>query len=172
MRNSTIRFILLLLAAAALVTLFALRFNRETSTPSVPTVVSAGHEFQRLRISDLHGQYVLVNFWDSRNAVSRIASAEYDLWVKHHPSKDVTLVQVNTDDDRALWSEIVNHDRFDPATQFHLTSAEVRGIEAESYRPADGHSSYLIAPDGKIVARNPSVEALNSIIPNGSLAKR
>ncbi|MDE6556505.1 MAG: hypothetical protein K2K55_06025 [Duncaniella sp.] len=167
MRN-TIRFLIALIVAGVFVTLFIKRLDKTESQTQekMPTVITAGNEFTSLDINQLRGRYVLVNFWDSQNAVSRIATAEYDRWSRLHPAADLALVQVNTDSDKALWNEIVAHDDFDPATQFHLSLTKTK--ESRDYRPTDGHASYLLSPEGKIIARNPSVESLSRLVPSSS----
>lgn len=159
-----------ILAVGLFVAFFSIRLRKTEAPAKAPTLLSVGNDFTSLKIADLKGKYVLVNFWDSRNAVSRIATAEYDKWSRDHSSPRFSLVQVNTDPDTSLWQEIVAHDSFDPTTQFHLSSAEAKG--AQDFRPVDGHVSYLISPEGKVIARNPSIESLTRLVSDGSLAMK
>lgn len=116
-----------------------------------------------LSMSDLKGKYVLVNFWDSHNAVSRIAAGEYDRFFRDNRHHNIRLLSVNTDDNPKLFDEIVRHDGLDSLTQFHIRNVKTRGL-SPGYHPEGGYSSYLIDPSGNIVAVNPSVQTLKKII--------
>ncbi len=140
---------------------FALRLTRQT--PAAPMVREARNEAESVSLKTLKGKYVLVNFWDSHNAVSRIAAGEYDRFIRSHKGEGIELVSVNTDDDQALFSELVNKDGLDRSTQFHIKDVKAEAI-LKGYKPLDGYSSYLVNPEGKIVAYNPSIETLEKYL--------
>lgn len=138
----------------------------ESTTPGLsgpPRLLEAANSSTQLSTSDLKGKYVLVNFWDSHNAVSRIAAGEYDRYFRANKRPDLRLLSVNTDDNRRLFDEIVRRDGLDSLTQFHIADIKARGI-SPGYHPEGGYSSYLLNPSGKIVAVNPTVQAINTII--------
>ncbi len=110
-------FISLVIIFATVVWIFSGRI--ESTAPGLsgpPRLLEAANSSTQLSTSDLKGKYVLVNFWDSHNAVSRIAAGEYDRYFRN-----------------------------------------------KTY-PEGGYSSYLLNPSGKIVAVNPTVQAINRII--------
>ncbi|MDE6205304.1 MAG: hypothetical protein K2F66_04200 [Duncaniella sp.] len=157
-------FISLVIIFATVVWIF---FGRiESTTPGLsgpPRLLEAANSSTQLSTSDLKGKYVLVNFWDSHNAVSRIAAGEYDRYFRANKRPDLRLLSVNTDDNRRLFDEIVRRDGLDSLTQFHIADIKARGI-SPGYHPEGGYSSYLLNPSGKIVAVNPTVQAINTII--------
>lgn len=162
--NKTLKYIVFCLAVAVMVGVFAMRVDREdTDAKAMPHIDAASNFEGTVDISQLKGDYVLVNFWDSHNAVSRIAAGEYDRMLKTHPDMPVKLLSVNTDDDRPLYQEIVNHDKLDPSTQFHISDTR-KGKHAPAFHATDGYASYLLGPDGKTVAVNPSVEQVERIV--------
>lgn len=108
------------------------------------------------------GQYVLLNFWRSTDAPSREAANIYTAWLRQHPGT-VDLVSVNLDDSQPLFDNIVQHDRLIPATQYHADGDMARAI-VDTYQLDQGLGSMLIAPDGKIIAHNPSKQSLNKIL--------
>ena len=130
---------------------------------TTPRLLEMSNASTSLSASDLKGKYVLVNFWDSHNAVSRIAAGEYDRYFRTHPRSDLRLLSVNTDDNRRLFDEIVRRDGLDSLTQFHIADVKARGI-TPGYHPEGGYSSYLLNPSGKIVAVNPTVQTVNSLL--------
>lgn len=131
-------------------------------TPT-PKLLEVANGSTQLSASDLRGKYVLVNFWDSHNAVSRIAAGEYDRYFRTHRHPGLRLLSVNTDDNRRLFDEIVRRDGLDSLTQFHIADIKARGIQP-GYHPEGGYSSYLLNPSGKIVAVNPTVQAVARIV--------
>ena len=157
-------FISLVIIFATVVWIFSGRL--ESTAPGLsgpPRLLEAANSSTQLSTSDLKGKYVLVNFWDSHNAVSRIAAGEYDRYFRAHKRPDLRLLSVNTDDNRRLFDEIVRRDGLDSLTQFHIADIKARGI-SPGYHPEGGYSSYLLNPSGKIVAVNPTVQAINRII--------
>lgn len=156
----------LLLIFAFTVWLFVERVT--SSTPELrptPQVKSISMGNSDLDLSELKGKYVLVNFWDSHNAVSRIAAGEYDRFLRSNPRSNLKLLSVNTDNNRRLFDEIVKSDGLDSLTQFHIDDVKVNGIRP-GYHPESGYSSYLINPSGKVVAVNPTVDTIEKCIKN------
>ena len=149
---------------AVVVWLFSTRFDAQhPSADRAPQLLEATNNSSSLSTSDLKGKYVLVNFWDSHNAVSRIAAGEYDRYYRAHRNNNLRLLSVNTDDNRRLFDEIVRRDGLDSLTQFHIADVKARGI-SPGYHPEGGYSSYLLNPSGKVIAVNPTVQAINKII--------
>lgn len=162
--NKTLRYIVFCLVVGLMMALFAVRVNRSDTDPeAVPHITSASNLSGSVRIDSLKGKYVLVNFWDSHNAVSRIAAAEYDRFLRSHRGLPLRLLSVNTDDNRKLYDEIVSHDGLDVSTQYHISDTR-RGSSAPVFHPSEGYASYLLSPEGKVVAINPSVPQLEEIV--------
>lgn len=147
-----------------MVGVFAVRVNREDTDPkALPHIDTALNANDTVDISSLRGHYVLVNFWNSHNAVSRIAASEYDKFMETHKRLNLRLLSVNTDTDTKLYKEIVNHDGLNPLTQYHISDTRVHG-HAPSYQADEGYASYLLDPQGQVVAVNPTVESLDDIV--------
>lgn len=117
---------------------------------------------RRVALDELRGDYVLLNFWSSDDALSRRDANIYSAWAERHPDSDLRLVSVNFDDSEALFHEIVKRDGLDSATQFHADSEQAAGIRRDYGLGADGYGSVLINPEGRIVARNPSAASLDA----------
>ena len=73
------------------------------------------------------------------------------------------LLSVNTDADPTLFHEVIKKDNLDRTTQFHISDAKAKNMTS-NYRLDCGFSSYLIDPQGKIVAINPSVQTLEKFL--------
>lgn len=165
-------FSLFVLIFALAVGIFVNRLCKETpglgsvSVPQLEAVTSPTAD-RELTMADLRGKYVLVNFWDSSNAMSRIAAGEYDRFFRTHRQRNLQLVSVNTDENRRLFDEIVRTDGLDALTQYHIADVRARGITPD-YHPEDGYSSYLINPSGHVVAVNPTLTTIENILHNSS----
>ena len=114
---------------AAVVWLFSRRIDtQQLSANTTPQLLEVANTTSHLSTSDLKGKYVLINFWDSHNAVSRIAAGEYDRYYRTHRNNNLRLLSINTDDNRKLFDEIVRRDGLDSLTQFHINNVKARGI--------------------------------------------
>lgn len=114
-----------------------------------------------LSLSELRGNYVLVNFWSSDNADSRIRNIEYDRFTNNNDA--VSYVSINFDDNSKLFQEVLKNDRINSETQFHLED----GKENEEYKRfhlENGFNSFLISREGKIMAVNPSKQKLTELL--------
>lgn len=116
-----------------------------------------------LSLSDLKGKYVLVTFWASSNAQSRISAASYDDFSKSLDEERFCLLSVNFDRSERLFREIVRRDNLSAKSQFYVSGSNAETI-FENYHLGNGFQSFLINPQGKIVATNPSNDTLKKIV--------
>lgn len=114
-------------------------------------------------LADMKGRYVLVNFWDSQVPESRIAAIEYDRYAKHGEKQQFALLSINLDSDERLFREIVRSDKLSEATQCHVAGDVAQRIIAD-YNLQHQLSSFLIDPQGRIIAINPDIDELNEAI--------
>lgn len=118
-----------------------------------------------LSLADFKGSYVLVSFWASTDAASRINANLYDRYVKQAPENEqVSLLSVNLDRNEHLFQEIVRRDNLDAKTQFHVHGEQASEIMKSYRQSAKNCQSFLIDPKGVIVAVDPDVEALAKFV--------
>ncbi|MDE7411743.1 MAG: redoxin domain-containing protein [Paramuribaculum sp.] len=109
----------------------------------------------------MQGKYVLVNFWSSTDADSRINANLYDRFVKNNATEDkLSLVSVNMDRNESLFREIVRRDRLDAKSQVHVLGSAASTMMHSFGQKDESCRSYLIDPDGVIVAVNPGIDAV------------
>ncbi len=116
-------------------------------------------------LADHRGRYVLLNFWSSADADSRLATRRYDDMVEDGPAADerLCLLSINFDRSERLFREIMRRDNLEPKAHFHVSSADA-GKLAEIYHLGHGYRSYLIDREGRIVSVNPSEATIRKIM--------
>lgn len=114
-------------------------------------------------LADLKGRYVLVSFWSSSDAESRLATRDYDTFAKSMPEERFCLLSVNFDRSERLFREIVRRDNLSTETQYHVQGENASTI-MEDYHLTQGFRSFLVDPQGRIIAGNPSSETLTRLV--------
>lgn len=119
-------------------------------------------------LDDMRGHWVLLQFWSSSDARSRIAGKQYTAIEQKlndgQSAERFHLLSVNMDRSERLFREIVRRDNNnDEKTQFFVGRDRAGEISAK-YHLDRGLQSYLIDPQGKIVAVNPSLSTLSDML--------
>lgn len=113
-------------------------------------------------LSDFRGVYVLLNFWSSQDAVSRIRNNELDKWTSKNEDK-VKLISVNFDESEKLYREVIKQDKLLASNQFHK-ECDKESRFYRSYHLELGYKSLLIDKQGKVVLINPTQDELTRIL--------
>ena len=158
----------LLIALAAGLLLFAGEYangHRHTTPGMSAPALELREADSTVAHERLHGDYVLLCFWSTLDAVSRRDANLYTAWSRSHPDAPLKVVGVNFDDSQGLFREIVRRDSLEADMQFHV-SGDTAAVVARNYGLEEGYGSALVAPDGKIVAINPPVDHLDALLPS------
>lgn len=107
------------------------------------------------------GENILLTFWSSADAVSRLENMRYDR-LSRQDGVTYTHVSVNMDRNQSVFNSIVTIDNLDRSAQFS-TSTEVQDDIIRSWRLENGYHSFLIDAQGKIVAIDPDEQSLAKI---------
>ena len=107
------------------------------------------------------GENVLLTFWDSSEAQSRLDNLRYDRLARQ-AGDAYTHVSVNLDRSINVFNTIVALDSLNRSTQFS-TSPDVQGLIIKSWRLNEGYHSFLLSPDGTIVAVDPDARTLAKV---------
>lgn len=117
-----------------------------------------------LKLKDLNRDgYVLINFWSSSDAVSRVMTGDYDRAVKAMTDDSLTLLSVNFDDNATMFEEICRIDGLDTASQVRVNAHDTEMLRT-LYHLENGYRALLIDPRGMIVAVDPEPGALTALI--------
>lgn len=111
-------------------------------------------------LSEMRGKYLLLTFWSSTDANSRVACNKYTTLLMHNASNDrMSHIAINFDKSKGLFNEIVKRDNLDAAAQFNV-QGEVASTIKRDFHLENGFETVLIDPSGVIIAKNPGVETL------------
>ncbi len=154
------------LGILALVLLFSSSFN------PAKTGLKEGEQAPRLSVQNVDnsftlnsskGKFVLVNFWAGYDAPSRMNNVRYARAIAKAENENLALVSISFDSNEKVFEETIKRDRLTPATQFHDKAGKESDI-FDNYRLNKGFASYLISPEGVIIAKNPHPEHLTELI--------
>ncbi len=143
---------------------YALFGNREFMKPS-PLVGSEAPEFTlnlfdggQLKLSDLRGKAVLLNFWASWCAPCRDEAPALESSWKKYKDRDVVFIGVNVWDDKDMALRYV--EKFGGG---YVNGVDPKGEIAVEYGIAGVPETYFIDPSGKIVDKYTGILTEQSI---------
>lgn len=122
---------------------------------------TVGNAKGSIGLSELEGDYVLVNFWSSADAPSRMAAFDYDRYFSTSESK-IRFLSVNLDQSPELFRAVVEADSLDASHQYHATGSSAEEL-IRDYHLRGNLTSFLVDPQGRIVATDPTVETLSKV---------
>ena len=113
-----------------------------------------------LDLTDLKGKYVLLSFWASYDAQSRMQNASLSNALRS-TSQDVEMVSVSFDEYQSVFKETIRKDQIVTPTCFVETKGESSGL-FKKYRLNRGFTNYLLDGNGVIIAKNISAAELSA----------
>ena len=124
--------------------------------------MSAGQPLAEL--SDMKGKYVLLSFWASYDAHSRMQNASLSNVLRSASRNDnVEMVSVSFDEYQSIFKEPVRKDQIVTPTCFVETKGESSGL-FKKYRLGRGFTNYLLDENGVIIAKNISAAELSAYL--------
>ncbi len=113
-------------------------------------------------LSSLRGKYVLLSFWASYDATSRMQNVSLS-HALNKSSRPVELVSVSFDDYASVFTETVKKDGIVASGCFMEPGGTSSAIY-KKYRLSEGFDNYLLNENGVIVAKNVSARELESYL--------
>lgn len=114
-------------------------------------------------LSSLRGKRVLLSFWASYDAPSRMQNVELSNALRKADNNDVEMVSISFDEYASIFKETVRNDRI--VAQRCLV--DTKGADSDiykEYRLNRGFGNYLLDENGVIIAKNISAEELNGYL--------
>ncbi len=127
--------------------------------------IDANPGAQCLTLGSLQGNYVLLSFWASYDATSRMKNASLTraIYRLSDDVKDVKLVSVSFDEYKSVFEETARKDGIRISDSYVDTDGEASDI-FNSYALNRGFSNFLLNEDGVIIAKNIQVSELSSYL--------
>ena len=124
--------------------------------------MSAGQPLAEL--SDMKGKYVLLSFWASYDAHSRMQNASLSNVLRSASrNENVEMVSVSFDEYQSIFKETVRKDQIVTPPCFVETKGESSGL-FKKYRLGRGFTNYLLDENGVIIAKNISAAELSAYL--------
>jgi peroxiredoxin len=117
------------------------------------------HDGRPVRFSDFRGKYVLVDFWASWCGPCRAENPNVLAAYNRYKDKNFTVLGISLDDKEDKWKKAIEEDKL-PWTQVSDLKGFKNEVSAYYGIPAIP-TTYLVDPDGKIIAKNLRGEALH-----------
>ena len=125
-----------------------------------PTFTICG-EKQLIDLKDLRGKYVLLSFWASYDAPSRVQNATLNHAIEQ--ADNVEMVSVSFDEFKSIFNETIKKDRISTSNRF----VELAGNSSDlfkTYRLNKGFKNFLLDKNGVIVAKDITPSQLSSYL--------
>lgn len=125
-------------------------------------IESTSEEQQAIDLADLKGRYVLLSFWASYDAPSRMQNISLSNALRK-TTHNVEMVSVSFDEYRSVFKETIRKDQIVTPTCFVETKGENSGL-FRKYRLNKGFTNYLLDGNGVIIAKNISAADLSAYV--------
>jgi len=105
-----------------------------------------------VKLSDMKGKYVLLDFWASWCAPCRAENPNVVKRYNEFKDKGFSIISVSLDDNKQAWEKAIKDDKLAWTHVSELKKWD--GKVTETYKVDGIPASFLLDPDGKIVAKN------------------
>mgnify|MGYP000804477192 FL=1 len=127
-------------------------------------IESTSEEQPAFKLGNLKGKYVLLSFWASYDAHSRMQNASLSNVLRSASrNENVEMVSVSFDEYQSVFKETVRKDQIVTPTCFVETKGEYSGL-FKKYRLGRGFTNYLLDDNGVIIAKNISAAELSAYL--------
>ena len=116
---------------------------------------------QEVDLKDLKGKYVLLSFWASYDAQSRMQNAALSHAIEKN--NKIEMVSVSFDSYRSIFKEAIRKDQIGTKNCFVELDAENSKIY-RTYRLHKGFKNYLLDENGVIIDKDINVKKLSSYL--------
>ena len=130
--------------------------------PDVEIRTMSGEQLMQA-LPSTEGKYVLLSFWASYDAQSRMQNASLSNALRMASRQNVEMVSVSFDEYRSVFEETIRKDQIVTPVCF----VETEGENSELYRRFRlnrGFTNYLLDDNGVIIAKNISAAELSSYL--------
>ena len=132
-----------------------------------PQIV-VGQGDSAVSLASLRGNWVILSFWSAADAHSRMSQNQIAAMLRDsstvRKADGVKVLSVNFDRSERLMNEIVAIDNLDENSQYHIGDEDMAISLRRIYRMDEGLRTFLINPEGELIAADPSEAELCHIM--------
>lgn len=125
--------------------------------------VKTTYDGQTIDLDKMRGKYVLLSFWASYDARSRMLNVNLSNVLQSASCNNVEMVSVSFDEYRSIFTETVRKDRIVAPACFVETKGEKSRL-FKKYNLNRGFTNYLLDDNGVIIAKNISATELSDYL--------
>jgi peroxiredoxin len=132
---------------------------------TAPNIIAQNTEGDTIELYDLRGKFVLLDFWASWCQPCRKKNPEIVALYKKMKSKNFEIFSISLDSKVELWKKAIKTDKLNWPNH----ASDLLGWNstiASTYRVEAIPCSYLIAPNGKIIAKDIDNDSIVNLINN------
>lgn len=145
------------------------RFAKGQTVTNFEAVLRDGSAFE---LSDLKGQYVLLDFWGSwcgpcrRESPQLVKLNETFAHKAYHHADGFTIVSVAIETNKKSWQKAIQIDKLD--WKHHIVETDrFKSPIAQLYHVKEIPTKYLLDTNGNVIFVNPSFEQIRSFLAKG-----
>lgn len=129
--------------------------------------VSFASSRQPVELYDMRGKYILLSFWASYDAESRLLNAALCHAFHQEQWRNMKMISVSFDEFESVFEETIRMDKVDIPACFVETKGK-HSVLFKKYRLNAGFGNYLLDTNGVIVAKDISAAELSLFLNSSS----
>lgn len=144
-----------------------LRIEQERNTilglgAKIPSIALPDTNNNMIHLDSILGNYILIDFWASWDLSSRRQNSELIKLYNKFNYKGFRIFQISLDKNRQAWKIAIGEDNM---PWYNVSDLKFwNSLAVKIYKIDDLNTNFLVNPEGKIIAKDISVNELNKIL--------